>query len=690
MTDLDQTLDRAIRMHQQGRLADAEAAYRRVLDIEPGNFDGLHLLGIVRSQQGSYEEAEALIARALAVDPDAAPAWANRGVALTLLKRFPEALTCLDRALSLDPGFANALGNRGDVFLASSQPERALADYDRALALAPKSPDVLFNRGNALRALRRFDEAVIAYERVVALRPAHAAAWANQAKSLLSLGRFQEAIESADTALSIRPDLVPALRARAAALAVLGRAGEAMAAHERLLASGEENYALGEAVNFQTANLLWDGLDTRVERIVAGVRSGKAVVTPFTLITLGGTPRDQLKCAVAYAGREYPPAAEPLWRGERYDHDRVRLAYLSADYYEHATAHLMAGLIERHDRKRFEVTGISFGPSAPSAMRRRIEGAFDRFVDVAAQSDRQTAETIRALEIDIAVDLKGFTRDSRPGILAHRPAPVQVSYLGFPGTMGAPYIDFIVADRVVIPPADRDFYSEEVVYLPDTYQATDDRRPVAGVPDRASCGLPNDAVIFCAFHNPFKITPAILDIWCRLVRSVEGSVIWFLDRGEGAAHRNLVREAASRGLQPERMRFAKALPQADHLARMSLADLFLDTLPCGAHTTASDALWVGVPVVTCLGETFAGRVGASVLSAIGMPELITSTLHDYERLALRLAWNPQLLRSVKAKLLKNRGETALFNTDRFRTNIEAAYLHMMEQPRIGDRLSPKT
>jgi protein O-GlcNAc transferase len=340
-------------------------------------------------------------------------------------------------------------------------------------------------------------------------------------------------------------------------------------------------------------------------------------------------------------------------------------------------------MLENHDRSRFEVTAISFG-SHTDSMTRRIEQASEHFVDVREKTDSEVAEFLRRREIDIAVDLKGFTQDSRSGILARRPAPVQVSYLGFPGTMGASYIDYILADSTVIAEQHFRLYSERVVWLPDTYQSNDNKRLIADhMPTRAECGLPEDAFVFCSFNSVYKINPQIFDIWMRLLAAKANGVMWLIEANSTAV-RNLRREAERRSIAPERLIFAPRMPLPDHLARSRQADLFLDTLPCNAHTTASDALWAGVPVLTCLGETFAGRVAASLLKAIGLSELITTSLEDYEALALKLAHDPALLVAVKSKLARNRDTHPLFDTAQFSRHIESAYLTMWERCQKGE------
>jgi predicted O-linked N-acetylglucosamine transferase (SPINDLY family) len=368
----------------------------------------------------------------------------------------------------------------------------------------------------------------------------------------------------------------------------------------------------------------------------------------------------------------------------KWTHDKIRVAYLSADYHSHATAYLIAELIELHDRARFETIGVSFGLDDGSAIRKRLAGAFDRFLDVRAKSDREIAALLATLKVDIAVDLKGYTQDSRPDILSFRPAPIQAQWLGYPGTLGADFIDYVIADETVAPFEHAPFYSEKIIQLPGCYQVNDRKRAItARTPSRQEAGLPETGFVFCCFNNSFKILPPVFDVWMRLLQEVPGSVLWLLQDNAGA-ETNLRSAAAARGVNPARLIFAGRAKLEDHLARHRLADLFLDTLPYNAHTTASDALWTGLPVVTCQGNAFAGRVAASLLKAVGLPELVTQNLADYEALALRLAGDPAMLQGIRATLEANRLDHPLFDTDRFRRGIEAAYQRMWETWQRGE------
>jgi protein O-GlcNAc transferase len=406
------------------------------------------------------------------------------------------------------------------------------------------------------------------------------------------------------------------------------------------------------------------------------VLAAKSIVSPFTLIGYGASPALQLKCARAYTAHLFPTLPSPMCGPQRRAHDRLRIAYLSANFNRHAMAYLMVNLFERHDRARFEIVGLSFGADDGSEIRARVAGAFDQFYDVRRFGDREIATLVDELKIDIAVDIMGYTQDARPGILSHRPAPIQVNYLGYPGTMGADFIDYILADAIVVPPSEDAFFSEKVVRLPDCYQVNDRQRPIAErTPKRPEAGLPERGFVFCSFNNSYKITAAMFDVWMELLAKVEGSVLWLIGDNE-PTERNLRREAALRGIDPGRLVFAPRLDQAEHLARHRLADLFLDTLPYNAHPSCSDALWAGLPVLTCRGDAFAGRVAASLLQAAGLPELVTSSLADYAALARWLAEDANLLGEIRKRLAENRLSRPLFDTDLTRRHIEAAYTTM--------------
>jgi protein O-GlcNAc transferase len=670
--------------HQKGELAQAERLYKTVLAHQPQHFDALHLLGLLALQCDQALTGLELIGKALQINPTSCAAHLNMGNALRSLRRFNDALASYDRAIAIKPDYAEALNNRGVTLEDLGRLPDALASFEQALHLKPDYVDALSNRGNACRAMKRSAEALTSYEQALTLNPGHVQSWHNRGVALQDLMRHDEALASYDRALEIQPAYAEALNNRADVLQALKRPEEACTGYERLLQTSPSfPYAAGKLLHSQLHSCVWHQHAQSIEHITQAVNRGELVDTPSYFLAVSASPAAQLKCARTYIAAKHPDSHQPLWAGEHYAHERIRVAYLSADFHSHATSYLMAELFETHDKSRFDVVAISFGPNARSSMRERLERSFTQFIDVRDKSDLDIARMLRSLEIDIAVDLKGFTQGSRTGIFAHRAAPLQVNYLGYPGTLGADYMDYIIADAHVIPPGYEAFYAEKVVRLPDSYQVNDSKRAIApDTPSRAAVGLPDTGFVFCSFNNNYKITPDIFDIWMRLLQKVEGSVLWLLEDNP-AASRNLQKEAELRGISRTRLVFAPRMALDAHLARHRLADLFLDTLPINAHTTASDALWAGLPVLTCMGEAFASRVAASLLHAVGLSELVTHHLKDYESLALTLALTPGLLADIKAKLERNRATFPLFNTNRYRQHIEGAYATMHARHQQG-------
>jgi protein O-GlcNAc transferase len=717
--DLKNRLRQAVTLHQQGRLGDAEGLYREVLAHVPEQPDALHFLGVLEGQQGRYPQALHLMDRAIAVNPhnpgalynranllrdmgnlkdalvgyDAAlglkpdnrAALGNRGGVLHQLARYDDALASYDRALALKPDDADALANRANTLIALGRYEEALASSDRGLAAVPGHGFALYGKANALARLGRAAEALASYDRALQYEPGNADAFSNRGIVLMQLRRFEDALASYSRALDLKAGHADALYGRGSALVEVNRQDEAIAVFKQLLQERPDYpYALGMLVYAQKTACDWRD-ESAAAAMLDAIRSGKRVTTPLLLLAVSDSAPDKLRCAQILIEDKFRPADHALWRGERYNHQRIRVAYLSADFCNHPVAILMAGVFESHDHKRFETVAISSGADDASAMRARLIRSFDRFIDVRDKSDSDVAVLIRDMQIDILVDLTGLTASARPGILAHRPAPVQVNYLGYAGTMGAGYVDYILADRVVIPQGQRPLYSENVVYLPDSFMPHDSQRRIAErVPSRSELGLPDDGFVFASFNNAYKFSPTMFEIWMRLLRAVEGSVLW-LSAVNPAAQRNLLREAQDRGVSPEQIVFAPRLPAVeDHLARLAAADLFLDTLPYNAHATASDALWAGLPVLTCKGESFSGSVAASLLHTCGLPELVTDSLAAYQDKALSLARDAHALASVTAKLRRNRDSCPLFDTIRFTRHLERAYSVMQGHSERGE------
>lgn len=663
----------------QGRYAEALANYDRALVQKPDYIATIAKRGSVLRDLGRLAEALDSTERALALNPNHAEALSNRGVILSDMGRHDEALASYDRALAAARNYPDVWNNRAVTLKAMKRPIEALASVERALALHPDFAEAHNNRGIILFDLKRMGEALASYGQALALRADYAEALNNRAVALWSLKRFAESLADCDSALALRPDFADAFYNRGNALLEMGRPEDALGSYEQALAQDPSHpNALSGLANAAMTVGDWARTAKLADRLKQDVLAGTSVIQPFVLMGYWDDNDLQLRCSRNYVRQTGPGPQPPLWKGERYAHDRIRVAYLSADFHQHVTAALTAELFERHDRSQFETIAVSFGPDDGSAMRQRLIGAFDRFHDARLQTDREVAALLRRWEVDIAVDLGGHTSGARPWVLAHRPVPVQAKYMGYPGTSGSDFIDYIITDRIVVPPDQDPFFSEKIAALPDTLWVTDTTSAVPPPPSRAEAGLPENGFIFCCFNHNWKITADLFDIWMRLLGKVEGSVLWLL-QGNEAIRASLRREAGARGIDPARIVFAGRTTPELHLARQQLADIFLDTLPYNAHTTASDALWAGLPVVTTPGRSFPARVAASILTAAGIPELIASDLAAYETLALELATDPERLRAIREKLIRNRHTTPLFDTARFIRNLEDAYRAMLER-----------
>ncbi len=551
-----------------------------------------------------------------------------------------------ERMLAAHPDDAAAWARLGDAFAGLKRHQQAIACYDRVLEAAPYNTAVWKRRASALAAAGENGDRA----EVPPSGSGDAEKWAVHAGRLFSTRCFAEAIEASDRALALDPGLVAAVR---------------VGIHARQFACD------------------WSRRTQDRRQIADGVRDGKRYTTPFFHRAISESEAEGLALA-RLCTQAQRRAKKPLWGGEPYRHSKIRIAYMSTDFRDHVVADMIAGCFEQHDRARFDITAISLGPNDRSAMRARIGAAVERFIDSRAMSDAQVARRIRELEIDVLIDLNGSSGENRPEILRHRPAPVQATYLGYPGTTAMPCVDYIIADRFVIPHDQRRWYTEQVVDLPHSFMPNDRTRPIApGTPGRLEAGLPDAGFVFACHNHEYKLNPEIFDVWMRLLRAVDGSVMW-LKSFNPTAVINLRREARARGVAPERLLFAPHVQRsADHLARLRLADLFLDTLPYNAHATACDALWAGLPVLTCLGTTFPGRVGASLLHALGLPELVTTSLTEYEALALALARDPGRLAALRATLQGNRETQPLFDTRRLTRNLETAYATMWQRREAG-------
>jgi protein O-GlcNAc transferase len=637
--------------------------------------------GNALQQAGQLAGAVESYDRVLALEPGHAYAWNNRGNALKEMGRNEEALAALARAIALAPGNATSHASRGNILFDLERHDEALKSFEQAVALDPKSAVAWLGCGNALFMLQRPDEAGAAYDKALAHDPDMAQAWLGRGNVLYLRKNFDAAMDAYDRALALNPELANAWEGRANVFQKRKQPDRAAEAFGRVMAIDPAHpFAKGALLHQKMLACDWKGVDALALELENDIAAGKPFAQPFGWQGISASPQSLQRCAEIYAARFYPPrpvAPHPAPRS-----GKIRIGYLSGEFREQATSQLLVGMLEQHDRVEFEIYAFDNGFDDGSEIRRRIAGAVDEIVAITNLSDDEAAAVVRARDIDILVNLNGYFGDLRMGIFALKPAPIQVNWLGFPGTLGAPYMDYIIADRTVIPETEARFFSETIAWLPHCYQANDDRKAIAETGSRAAHGLPETGFVFCCFNNSYKILPEMFARWMRILSATPGSVLWLIEDNAAAAQ-NLRKEATAHGVDAGRLIFAPRLPPPRHLARHRLADLFLDTLPYNAHTTASDALWTGLPLVTCRGTAFAGRVAASLLEAIGLPELIAETPDQYEAMALELARSPEKLAALRAELAANRTTMPLFDTARFTRDLEAAFSTMQERRREG-------
>jgi len=609
------------------------------------------------------------------------------GACYQSLKQFDASIKMFETAVSLKPDYAEALFNLGVVLKVSGRPNLAVESYKKAIALLPNYLGAHHNLGNALKQLGRLEEAVISYQNAIAIKPDYAEAYNNLGVTFMSLRRFEEAANSYEKAISINSEYYEAHNNLAMTFRKLKRLDKVLINYERAneLKPGI-NYIFGHILHTKMSLCIWNNFSTDLEDLIKKINKGQKVVAAFAMLGLIDDPKLQRKAAEIYTNDKFP-ISDSLPKIGRYPkHKKIRIGYFSADFHNHATTHLMAELFECHDKSSFELIAFSFGPDLQDAWRKRVLLSFDDFIDVSLMSNEDVALLSREMEIDIAIDLKGYTLDCRPGIFAKTAAPIQVSYLGYPGTMAVDYMDYLIADQMLIPEESQQNYSEKIIYMPNSYQVNVSQRSVSEISiSRTDLGLPEEGFVFCSFNNAYKITPSTFDVWMRILKIVDDSVLWLLVSNEETA-KNLTKEAEKSGINKNRLVLAKYVPVEEHLNRIKHADLFVDNLPYNAHTTSSDALRMGLPVLTCVGKSFASRVAASLLNAVGLPELITTTQKEYEALAIELATNPKKLKIIKDKLAKNLPSAPLYDTPLFTRHLESAYKVMYD--RYNEGLEP--
>ena len=658
-------------LQQEGKFDEAVSAYQCALEITPAHADAYNNMGNALQEQGKLDEAIAAYHCALEIKPAYAEAYYNMGNALQEQGKLDEAISAYQRALEIKPAYADAYNNMGIRLQEQGKLDEAISAYHRALEINPAYAEAYNNMGNALQEQGKLDEAISAYERALEIKPAYADAYNNMGIRLQEQGKLNEAIAAYQRALEIKPAYAEAYNNMGNALQQEGKLDEAISAYERALEI-KPAYAIAEAQMLHQQQHICDfTVGAKLHEASSRLGIETEAVPTFSALPWEDNPSRHLLRAKQWSREKYKQSPLPLPARPKMRPARLKIGYLSADFHRHAVMYLMAGMFEKHNREKFEIFAFSYGPNIIDDMRNRVSTACDSFINIEGKSTSEIIGLVKNKRIDIAIHLNGYTKNARTDIFKGRAAPIQVNYLGYPGSMGAEFIDYIIADPVVIPAKQRQFYSEKVICLPHSFQPNDNERSIADTnTTRIDVNLPEESFVFCCFNNNYKISSAEFDIWMRLLNKVDGSVLWLL-RSNKWAERNLRKEAAARGVDPSRLVIAPMLPHySEHLARHKHADLFIDTFNYNAHTTASDALWSGLPVVTKQGKQFAARVAASLLTAVGLPELITETEEQYEQLILELATDPKKLDLIKEKLAENRLKTPLFDTQRYTQNFE--------------------
>lgn len=674
----------------QSMIGDKESAvltYQELLRDFPNHPAALINLGADLFSLGRLDEALKTLSTAKSATPDNPMVDLNLGNVYKALGQIDDALNCYDAALSLNHNYSEARSNRGDALCQLGRVSEAISDYKEAIQLNPANYEALHNLGLTYIETKRFEEGLDLVNRALAFNPNFAVAYNTLGIGLVRSKRIDAGIVAYQRAISLAPDLADPYFNLAETFAEQRQFHEAIKLYELAIErSDHPTSKIGALLHAKMKICDWSDYESLTQQLLDGLMTNNCAISPFTILGLPSSAALQKHAAINFSAKVYPIDPKALLKqlpSPHPDKSKIRVGYLSSDFYAHATAYLIAELFELHDRQRFEIVLFSYGSGPDDAMRARLINAVDVFHRVSDLSDVEIAEKIRAAGIDILIDLKGHTQDARLGILSHRPAPIQAHYIGYPGTLGTKFIDYLVADNYLIGEKDHVHYSEKIIHLPGSYQVNDRHRKISqNSTSRTEHGLPENAFVFCCFNNNWKITPQIFDIWMRLLSKISTSVLWLLEDNSSAAN-NLGLEAQSRGIDPARLVFAPKLPLPEHLARHQHADLFLDTPYYNAHTTASDALWAGLPVLTVQGTTFAGRVGGSLLSALNLPEMIAPDLNAYEARALEIANNPNLANDLRTRLQSAIATAPLFDTPEFVRNIESAYKIIFERWRQG-------
>ena len=698
----------ALTHYKNGQLNKAKDICIEILKIDSNNFDALYLLAVIALQLKNYLKSAEIISKAIKIKPnhfeayniqaialvhlkqlesaieswsqaikirpDYADAYYNCGNAFLELKKIDSALENFNKAIKVKPDYFQAYINRGNVLLKLKKIDSALESYDQAIKINPNYAEAYDNRGKALKGFHNLEEAINNYDKAIKINPNYAEAYYNRGNVLSELYNLEEAINSYEQAIKINPNYAEAYNNRGNALIKLERTKLAVESYEEAIKIKPDlEFLLGSILFTKQSMCIWESYEKDLKILIQKIIDAHKVSPPFYILSFIDSLKLQRISAETWVKEKFPLSSSLDSIKRRKSVKKIRIGYYSADFHNHVMSYLLVNLFELHDKSAFEIYGFSFGPEKNDEMHQRIKNTFDKFINIKFESNNEIAKLSRDLNIDIAIDLMSFTQNNRFGIFVEKCAPIQINFLGYPGTSGSECIDYILADKILIPEKFKKYYSEKIIYMPDSYKLDYQTRKVSDkIFTREELALPENGFVFCCFNQTYKITSNIFDIWMKILKQVKGSVLWLLEDNPTATN-NLKLEANKRNIDSKRIIFAKRMKMSDHLARHKVADLFIDTLPYNAHTTASDGLWVGVPFLTLAGDSFASRVGASMLNAIGLPELITYSENEYKNKAIELATNPILLKTIKEKLEKNKISKPLFDAKLFTKNVESAY-----------------
>ena len=718
MSEIHSNLVRAFDLLKKNDFVNAKLIYENILSVDKKNFDALFFLAVILINFKNYKKAKDLLEQVVLIKPNFADAYNNIGICLEKLNDLDGAIKNYNLAINNRPNFAEAHNNIGvvfqklrnfdqaifqykkaisyknlyldayinlaNLFKETKQFEEAIKNYDFAINLNPNLAEVYNNKGNALKEIRKFEEAIKNYDFAINLNPNLAEVYNNKGNALKEIRKFEEAIKNYDLAINLNPNFAEAYFNTATTLQDIKNFEKAVLYFEKaLLLDKEIPFCKGYLLHAKMICCNWSGLNELYKEIYNDVEKNRYSATPFGYQAICDDESNLQKCAQLYSNKRFPEIKNNLFSKKVSKNKKIKIGYLCGEFREQATSILMTEVWEKHNKEDFEIIAFDSGWDDKSLRRNRIINAFDKFIDISKVSDLDAAKIIYKEQIDILINLNGFFGTGRPVVFSYRPAGIQINYLGFPGTIGSKYIDYILCDQTVVPPESKKFYNEKIIYLPDSYQANDTKRNISDKKFlREELSLPNESFVFCCFNNNYKITPNMFDVWARLLKKIDNSVLWLIE-GNPEATENLKKEAKIRNIDASRLIFAKRMKLEDHLARHKNADLFLDTLPYNAHTTASDSLWAGLPVLTCLGKAFPGRVAASLLRSLDLPELITYSENEYISKAEELALNPEKLTVIKNKLDINKFSQPLFNTELFCRSLESAFKVIFEKHSLG-------